>query len=144
MLKVFTRYLGRSISITAAIALTLGTVYLSSKGEMEAAMGAAGAAVAAFTASGGKEQESEDSSGQPDKQVLDHELRIMMLELAAQSQNPELLERTIKQIIRLQEQENYFKIEEAVRDYRQLRQSSEPMSTPRLDYLFEEDEGNTD
>jgi hypothetical protein len=126
MLKVFTRYLGRSsIRITAAIALTLGTVYLSSKGEMEAAMGAAGAAVAAFTASGGKEQESEDSNSQPDKKVLDHELRIMMLELAAQSQNPELLERTIQQIIRLQEQENYFKIEEAVHDYRRLRSGEE-------------------
>jgi hypothetical protein len=104
MRKVFSRYIGRSsLSITAAIALSVGTVYLSYKGEMEAAMGAAGAAVAAFTASAIKDPEEKEEIS---KKVLDYQTRMMMLDLAARSNDPALLSQTIAKILELQEIES--------------------------------------
>jgi hypothetical protein len=105
MRKFFSRYIGRSsLSITAAIALSCGTVYLSYKGEMEAAMGAAGAAVAAFTASAIKDPEEKEEIS---KKVLDYQTRMMMLDLAARSNDPELLSQTITKILELQHAENH-------------------------------------
>jgi hypothetical protein len=104
MRKVFSRYIGRSsLSITAAIALSVGTVYLSYKGEMEAAMGAAGAAVAAFTASAIKDPEEKEEIS---KKVLDYQTRMMMLDLAARSNDPALLSQTIAKILELQQIES--------------------------------------
>jgi hypothetical protein len=95
-------YFRRStVSMAAAIALSMGTVYLSIKGDMSSAMGAAGAAVAAFTASGGKDPEKEEKES-IEKRRLDYQMRAMMLELAAQSNDPELLRRTIQEITELQ------------------------------------------
>jgi hypothetical protein len=102
MSKNLIGYFRRStVSMAAAIALSMGTVYLSIKGDMSSAMGAAGAAVAAFTASGGKDPEEEEKES-IEKRRLDYQMRAMMLELAAQSNDPELLQRTIQEIADLQ------------------------------------------
>jgi hypothetical protein len=126
MRKVFSRYIGRSsLSITAAIALSVGTVYLSYKGEVEAAMGA----VAAFTASAIKDPEEKEEIS---KKVLDYQTRMMMLDLAARSNDPELLSRTINRILELQQIENYETFErrnelqaDMRRELRRLRESDE-------------------
>lgn len=102
MSKNLIGYFRRStVSMAAAIALSVGTVYLSVKGDMSSAMGAAGAAVAAFTASSGKESEEEEKDS-IEKRRLDYQMRAIMLELAAQSNDPELLRRTIQEIAELQ------------------------------------------
>jgi hypothetical protein len=102
MSKNLIGYFRRStVSMAAAIALSMGTVYLSIKGDMSSAMGAAGAAVAAFTASGGKDPEEEEKES-IEKRRLDYQMRAMMLELAAESKDPELLRKTIHEIAELQ------------------------------------------
>jgi hypothetical protein len=102
MSKNLIGYFRRStVSMAAAIALSMGTVYLSIKGDMSSAMGAAGAAVAAFTASGGKDPEDEEKES-IEKRRLDYQMRAMMLELAAESKDPELLRKTIHEIAELQ------------------------------------------
>jgi hypothetical protein len=68
---------------------------------MSSAIGAAGAAVAAFTASGGKDPEEEEKES-IEKRRLDYQMRAMMLELAAQSHDPELLRKTIQEVAELQ------------------------------------------
>jgi hypothetical protein len=124
MRKVFSRYIGRSsLSITAAIALSVGTVYLSYKGEMEAAMGAA------FTASAIKDPEEKEEIS---KKVLDYQTRMMMLDLAARSNDPGLLSQTIANILELQQIENHETFErrnelqaDMQRELRRLRESDE-------------------
>jgi hypothetical protein len=71
-MRKVTRYLRRStINLTAAIALTVGTGYLAVKGDMPSAMAAAGAAVAAFSATGDKESEKVDEES--DKLFLEYQ-----------------------------------------------------------------------
>jgi hypothetical protein len=67
-------------------------------------MGAAGAAVAAFTASGSKDPE-EERKNLIEKRRLDYQLRLKMLQIAAQSNDPKLLQNTIEGVLSLQHHE---------------------------------------